>query len=72
MSSDKSGVKAHDDVVSAAEGVRPTAIAAATTQSAVNVATITFMRAVVTSALKNNVSPAAAMSALRELGQTGV
>lgn len=66
-----SSVKAHDDVVTAAESARQGTVTASTAQATVNTAEITYFRAVVKSALKNNVSPAAAMSALRELGVTG-
>jgi hypothetical protein len=70
MSNALSGVKAHDDAIAKAEGIRQTAVVGAT-QAAVMSADVTFYKAVVVSALANGVSPAAAMQALKELGQTG-
>jgi hypothetical protein len=67
-----SGIKAHDDVVNAAEGVRQTAVAAASSQAAVKSAEVTYYRAVAKSALKNGCGVEAAMSALKSLGQTGI
>jgi hypothetical protein len=74
MSQGYSGVKAHDDVVNAADLVRQNAVAAATgatAQATIRSAEITYYRAVALSAIKNNVSPAAAMQALHELGVQG-
>jgi hypothetical protein len=71
MSVGNSGVRAHDQAQNATEGVRQTAVAAASSQSAVKTAEITFHRAVVKSALANGVSPSASMQALHELGVTG-
>jgi hypothetical protein len=66
------GVKVHDDAVLRAENTRQTAVAAASTQAAVITAEISCHRAIVKSALANGVSTSASMSALRELGQTGL
>ena len=71
MSTSQSGIKAHDDVVNAAENVRQAAVTAASSQSAARTAEIVFHRACVKSALANGISPSAAMQALRELGVTG-
>jgi hypothetical protein len=68
----KTGVKAHDDAVLAAEGVRQTALAIATTQAAATSAAITFFRACVTSAVANGVGTEQFRAALRELGTGGV
>jgi hypothetical protein len=62
--------RAYDSAVLAAELIRSNAIIGAS-QAAVNTATIVYMRSLVKAALANGVSPAAAMSALKELGQTG-
>jgi hypothetical protein len=71
MSNANTGIKAHDDAVVAAEGVRQTAIAGAS-QSAIVTAEIAYHRSIVRSAIKNNISTSASMSALRELGVTGL
>jgi hypothetical protein len=71
MSNAPTGIKSHDDAVVKAEGVRQTAVAAASSQSAVKTAEVTYYRAVVKSALANGVSPSASMQALHELGVTG-
>jgi hypothetical protein len=63
--------RAYDSAVIAAEGVRQTAVAAASSQAAVINAEITFYRAVVKAAIANGVSPSGAMVALRGLGVTG-
>ena len=72
MSSSQSGIKAHDDVVNAAEAARQSSITPATAQATVISADVLFYRAVVKSALKNGVSTSAAMSALKSLGVTGL
>jgi hypothetical protein len=64
----RSGVKAHDDTVLAAEGVRQVAVAAASNQAAAISAEITFYRACYKSALTNNVSPSVFTQALFSLG----
>jgi hypothetical protein len=71
MSNALTGIKAHDDVVNAAEGARQTAVAAASNQAGVKSAEVTYYRAVVKSALKNGCGVQPAMQALRELGVTG-
>jgi hypothetical protein len=70
MSNANTGIKSHDDAVVAAEGARQLAIVGAS-QSAAVAADVLFHRAVVKSALKNNVSTSASMAALKELGVTG-
>jgi glutamate-1-semialdehyde aminotransferase len=72
MSQGNSGIKAHDDVVNAAEAVRQAALVGTPTQTAVKNAEIVFYRAVAKSALKNNCGVEAAMSALKSLGVTGI
>jgi hypothetical protein len=72
MSRGYSGNTAHDSTVNAAENTLQAAVvAAAGSQSAIKTAEIVFHRALVKSALANNVSPSAAMQALKELGVTG-
>jgi hypothetical protein len=71
MSNAISGVKVHDDLVLRAENTRQSSTAAATTQAAVVSIDVSFHRAVVASALKNGISPAASMLALKHLGVTG-
>jgi hypothetical protein len=63
----RSGVKAHDDTVLAAEGARQVAVAGAT-QANVTSAEITFYRTCYKSALNNNVSPSVFTQALFALG----
>lgn len=65
-----SGNKAHDDTIAKADGVRQS-VAPGSAQSVYVSADVTFFKAVATSAIANGVSPAAAMQALKELGQTG-
>jgi hypothetical protein len=72
MSISKSGNKSHDDAVNAAEGVRQVAVAAASTQAAVNTAEITFYRAAKASALANGCGAEPFISALKQLGTGGV
>ncbi len=67
-----SGIKGHDDTVNSAESVRQGLVTSTTAQATVNSAEITYFRAVAKSALKNGVSTAASMSALRNLGVTGI
>jgi hypothetical protein len=62
--------RAYDSAVLAAELTRQNAPIGAS-QSAVNTATIVYHRALVKAAIANNVSPAASMQALRELGVSG-
>jgi hypothetical protein len=50
--------KTHRDAIAAAEGVRQVAVAAATTQSAVRAAEITYARACLKSALANGIPDA--------------
>ena len=71
MSNSLTGVKAHDDTVAKAELVRQS-VAAGSTQATYIGADVVFYRAVAKSALANGVSPSAAMSALKSLGQTGI
>jgi hypothetical protein len=72
MSISKSGNKSHDDAVNLAEGARQVAVAAASTQAAVNTAEITFYRTAKTSALANGVGIEPFVTALRALGTGGV
>jgi hypothetical protein len=72
MSTVKTGIKAHDDTCSAAEGVRQTAVAAAGgNQATVRQVEITFYRTCLTSAIANNCGVITFMGALRSLGVTG-
>lgn len=71
MSNSLTGNKAHDDTVAKAEGVRQS-VAVGSSQATYISADVTFYRAVAKSALANGVSPSAAMSALKALGQTGI
>jgi hypothetical protein len=72
MSNAVTGIKVHDDAILRAENARQVSTAAATTQAAVISADVIFHRAVVRSAIANNVSPAASMAALKSLGVTGL
>jgi hypothetical protein len=72
MSNAPTGIKAHDDVVNAAEAARQSLITPTTPQATVISADVAFYRSVVRSALKNGVSPSAAMQALKGLGVTGL
>jgi len=73
MSCSQTGNKTHDTAVANAEGVRQTAVAAATTQAAVTAAEITFYRAVLSSCRSNLAGSGseAAISALKSLGTSG-
>jgi hypothetical protein len=74
MSTGYTGNATHDATVTAAEGVRQTAVAAAAgNQASVRTADIAFHRSVVTSCIANNSSSGLqpSMQALRELGVTG-
>jgi hypothetical protein len=64
--------RAFDSDAIAAEGVRQAAITPTTAQATVISAEIIYYRAVARSAIKNGCSPSAAMSALRELGVSGL
>jgi hypothetical protein len=70
MSVIKSGVKAHDDAIAAAEGVRQVACAPGASAATIKSAEITFYRAVVSSCRANNSGSGIeqALNALRELG----
>lgn len=70
MSASTTGVKAHDDTANKSESVRQ-ASTAGVSQATIVSAEVTHYRAVVKSALANNVSPSVAMQALKELGVTG-
>jgi hypothetical protein len=62
----------HKATVSVAEGTRQVAVAAASTQAAVNTAEITFYRSCLASAKTNGVASASVyMDALRALGTGG-
>jgi hypothetical protein len=61
----------HKNNVTVAEGVRQTAVAAASTQAAVRTAEITYYRACLSSALKNGCGVEPYMVALKGLGVTG-
>jgi hypothetical protein len=71
MSVTKTGIKAHDDAVAAAEGKRQSAVAAASSQAAVISAEVSFYQTVKASDLANGVSTSVHSYALRSLGQTG-
>jgi hypothetical protein len=64
---------AHDAAINTAEATRQVAVAAATTQAAVNAAEIVFHRAVLASAKANNSNQGVAesLSALKALGTGG-
>jgi hypothetical protein len=65
----KTGVKAHDDNLAAAEGVRQVAIvAAAGSVASIKAADIAYHRSARTSAIANGCSPSQFADALRELG----
>jgi hypothetical protein len=57
----------HKTTIAVAEGVKQSAIMAATTQSAANAAETVFLRACLASALANNVSPSTYLYGLRQL-----
>jgi hypothetical protein len=71
MSISKSGNKSHDDVVNLAEGTRQVAVAAASTQAAINVAEISVYRTALASAKANGVGIEPFVAALRSLGTGG-
>jgi hypothetical protein len=71
MSAPNSLNKNHQDACYVAECARQVAVAAATTQSAINVASITFHRACAKTGLTNGVGVEPSMTALRSLGVTG-
>lgn len=71
MSAGNSSVKAHDDTQNKAEGIRQGAAAPNATRATIVTAEVLFHRAVVKSALANNVSASSSMMALKELGVTG-
>jgi hypothetical protein len=71
MSISMSSNLTHNATVAAAEGIRQTAVAAASTQAAARTAEVTFHTACRTSALANGVSPTVHIYALKSLGQTG-
>ena len=58
----------HDAAVIAAEGTRQAAVAAASTQSAANTATIAFYRSLYASALANGLDVGPFIFALKTLG----
>jgi hypothetical protein len=65
----KTGVRAHDDTVLAAEGVRQTAVqAAGSNQSAVRTAELAFYHTCYSSAVANGVSPSNFSMALFAFG----
>jgi hypothetical protein len=70
MSVKQTGVAAHDSTCNTAEMVRQVSVAAATSQSAVRSAELTFYRTVLSSARTNNMNAdvAQVLEALRELG----
>jgi hypothetical protein len=73
MSVIKTGVKAHDDAIALAEGVRQVACAPGASAATIKSAEITFYRAVVSSCRTNNSNSGIeqASTALRELGTGG-
>jgi hypothetical protein len=70
MSVTRSGTKAHDDAIAAAEGVRQVACAPGASASTIKTAEIAFYRTVVSSCRANNNSSGIeqALVALHELG----
>jgi hypothetical protein len=72
LSISKSGHFVHDQTVNLAEGARQVAVAAASTQAAVNAAEITFHRAALASAKANGIGIEPIVSALKSLGTGGV
>ena len=64
--------RAHAAAVNASEAVRQVAVAAATTQVAVNTAEITHNRTCLASAIANNCGSDTYRSVLRSLGAGGV
>jgi hypothetical protein len=70
MSCSQSGNKTHDTAVANAEGVRQTAVAAATTQAAVTAAEITFYKAVLASC-KSNLGGSGQEAAISALSRPG-
>jgi hypothetical protein len=71
MSTCQSDNKAVRDAVNSAEGTRQAAVAAASTQAAINTAEIAFYRTCRTTAIANGVSPTVYIDALRALGTGG-
>jgi hypothetical protein len=61
----------HKNNLTVAEGVRQTAVAAASTQAAVQTAEISYYRTCLASAIKNSCGVEPYMVALRGLGVTG-
>jgi hypothetical protein len=72
MSIPYSSSTAHNATSYQAELTCQNAIAAATTQAAINAAVIAYHRTIAKSAIANGVSPEVSMSALRALGVTGL
>jgi hypothetical protein len=64
--------RAFDTAVIAAEGVRQVAVAAVSSQPAINTIEITYYRAVAKAAIADGCSPSAAMAALKSLGVAGL
>jgi hypothetical protein len=71
MSSPLINIKTVDDAVQRLENTRQAAITPTTAQPTVIAADVAYHRGYVALALKNGVSPAGPMAALRELGVTG-
>jgi hypothetical protein len=71
MSSPLIGIKTVDDSIARLENTRQSAITPTTAQATVIAADIAYHRGFVALALKNGVSPAGSMAALRELGVGG-
>jgi hypothetical protein len=71
MGSPLIGIKVVDDSIARLENTRQNATTPTTAQPTVIAADAAFHRGYVALALKNGVSPAGSMAALRELGFTG-
>jgi hypothetical protein len=72
MSNPITGIKTLDDAAQRLENTRQTAVAAASTQAAAIAADLAYHRGFVKLAIANGVSPAGSMSAIRELGYSGI
>ncbi len=70
MGPSNSGNTTFDNAVDAALGVAESAIEAASTQATANAAAVTFYRAVVASAVANNIDAAPFIGAIQNLGKT--
>jgi hypothetical protein len=71
MSAHKTENAAFNATANAAESVRQAAVTAATTQTAITSAEVTYFKACKAAALANGLSPSEFIDALRALGQAG-